>query len=162
MNRKIIGLSLASLLSVSAFAGDYFGVSYRSVSVESGSTDIDLNAIEGKYGRMFTENVGLESRFGLGIGDEDGISIDGSVSVFGVYRYKINDMFTPYGLVGYSSTEFGFEGSSGSEGLNDFSYGFGLDIAIDKKSAVNVEFTELFDNSGAEGSSISAGWIYSF
>ncbi|NVJ59607.1 MAG: porin family protein [Gammaproteobacteria bacterium] len=161
MNKKIIGLSLASLISATAFAGDYVGVSYKMIEVDAGGPAIEPSAIEAKYGHMFNDNIGLETRLGFGVGDDEGVSIDSSLGVYGVYRLKLDQMFTPYGILGYSSTEFGFDGG-GFEAFNDLSYGFGVDIAIERQHAINVEFVELFDKDGIEASSFSAGWTYSF
>ncbi|NVJ58766.1 MAG: porin family protein [Gammaproteobacteria bacterium] len=160
MKKHAIALSVASLFSVSTFAGDYLGVNYKLVEVSAGSLSAEPAVLEVKYGKMFTNEIALEGRLGFGIADDDDLEADSFVGVFGAYHLDLDAIVTPYGLLGYSRTKLS-EGSA-SESRSDISYGFGANIEIDKKSSINVEYTQLFDKDGLEGTSFSAGWHYSF
>ncbi|WP_164503657.1 outer membrane beta-barrel protein [Pleionea sediminis] len=161
MNKKLIGLSAASLLSMSLYAGDYVGVSYKMVEVSEGSFSIEPSAIDGKYGHMLTNNIALESRFGIGVADDEDVGIDSMIGIFGAYHFKLDSIVTPYAIAGFSSTELSVPGGD-SVTRNDFSYGIGADISIDKKSSISVEYVQYFDKDFLEGTAISAGWTYSF
>ncbi|WP_144394761.1 outer membrane beta-barrel protein [Pleionea sediminis] len=160
MNKKVIGLALASLLSAGAYADNYAGVSYKMVEIDGGGGSVEPSAVEGKFGKLFTKNFAVEGRLGVGIADDDSIDVDSMIGVFAAYHFMPKEKFNPYVILGYARTEVSFPGGSNSE--TDVSYGFGGDIAMNPGSALNFEYVNYLDKDGVEATAISVGWTWKF
>ncbi|NVJ59954.1 MAG: outer membrane beta-barrel protein [Gammaproteobacteria bacterium] len=160
MNKKLIALSVAGLLSTSVFADNYAGVSYKMVEIEAGSSSVEPSALEGKYGSFLTNNFALEGRLGFGIADDEGVDIDSLLGVFGAFHFMPKEKFSPYALIGYSRGEISAGSFSDSE--TDISFGFGADIAVNGDGAFNVEYVQYLDKDGVTISALSAGYVWNF
>lgn len=160
MNKKLVVLSVASLLSLPTFADSYAGVSYKIVEVEGNAGSVEPTALEAKYGSFLTENFALEGRLGFGIADDDGLDVDSLLGVYGTFHFMPEEQFSPYALIGYSRGEL--SAGSFSESETDISFGFGADIALNDQGAVNVEYVQYLDKNGVTVSAISAGYVWKF
>lgn len=184
MSNQILNIKnavAAALLSASfaaAAAEPYFGGSFAVVdySVDGISSDASLNAIYGRGGLMFNDNISGEVRLGFGIGDdsinagpyEATIELKNMIGAYVRGGIPVGESFYPYAIIGYTRAEADTEISgpdlneSSSESESDLSFGVGADFSITETLKVNGEYMTYFDKDGAELSGFSIGVAKSF
>ncbi len=161
---SVLAASIASA-SISASAAElYAGGNFAVLD----SHDVTLNAIYGRFGALFNENLSAEARIGFGVGDdtvgETKVELD---NVYGVYvrgGIPVGEVFYPYAIVGYSKAKatdsaYGYS-ESGSE--SDFSFGVGADFKVTDTLKINAEYLSYLDKDEAELTGFSAGVSFSF
>jgi len=163
----IKALLTASIVSASfsASAADlYAGGSYAVLD----SDDVTLNAIYGRFGASFNDNISAEARLGFGVGDDsvDGIKVELD-NLYGVYvrgGIPAGEVFYPYAILGYSKakgTASGF-GVSVSDSESDLSYGVGADFNVNETFKINAEYMSYVDKDDFELTGFSVGVAFSF
>ena len=147
-----LALGLASVAAVQAQQGPYVGGSLSRVEVRiDGLSTAKPTALGIRLGSQVSPNFAVEARLGKGIADD---SVNNGVNVeidtyYGLYAKGIlpmTNLFSAYGLLGYSRGEVTASGPGGSvsDWDNDVSYGLGVDFAITKNTTINVEWARLF------------------
>lgn len=169
-------VATAGLLGLgSAYAADglYFGANFSSVTYkEDGFPSAKPTTLALKLGNQFNKNLAVEGRFGFGLSGDtvtvSGIPIEFEIdNYFGIYGKGIlplSEVFSVYGLVGFTSgkaTASAF-GVSISESDSDVSFGFGADFAVSKSTAINVEWAKLFEGTGYKVEALSIGVNFKF
>lgn len=163
---------LAAALSTAGFAQAqemYVGGNYAMLeySEDGISDEASPDAIYGRFGVFFNENISLEGRLGLGVGEDEitafSIPVDVSVetfySIIGRAGFEAGDVFYPYVAIGYTRGEVEAEaaGFSVSESESDVSLGVGADFRVSDAVSVNLEYMNYYDKDGAELSGFALG-----
>lgn len=144
------------------------------------SDEVTFNAVYGRFGAFFNENISAEARLGLGVGDD---TVDGEKfeldNYYGVYvrgGIPATEIFYPYAILGFTKgkwsssysysevflgEEITISGSdSGSE--SDLSYGVGADFAVTENLKINAEYMSYMDKDAAELTGFTVGVAFSF
>jgi len=158
------------------------------VNAEENKTYIELGAVYGKYQETygwFTTGMGSLK---LGVNLTENISIEGLVatSVADTNFYvgstlvsaRVNNLYGGYlkvkaptsssvdlfGRIGVAGGQVSASSSYGSSWASDtgLSYGGGLDIKIDEKSYVIVDFTSYYNRSGITVTGFGVGYGFRF
>ena len=131
MKKTLLNTSIVLMFGAASFVsnandGMYWGgnLSSNRFSTNDENGDLSLKTFNGRIGKAFNENISLEARIGLGLGDDktslhyenhdenyDYIS-DETISfklknTFGLYLragFPINEYFAPYAILGYTQT----------------------------------------------------------
>lgn len=182
---------LASLLLVagvcqsgSAAAVDeglYYGVQIAQINFDQDDVpDLDLPALVGRLGYMFTSNFGVEGRLGGGIGDDDKdfnftvnkvtdknanwkVKIESFAGAYGVARADLSESFGVYGLAGVTNMSVKrtlksqFTSGSGTEDETSFSIGAGLDYGFTDSFRFTLEAMSYMDKSDFTATAVSLG-----
>lgn len=147
----------------SGTGGLYAGANYTFVSIDDGSVDADVGMLSGKVGAMVSPYFGLEARAGFGANDDTigGTDIE-LKSLFGGYatlNLANESPATPYLIFGFTRYEFelsNFAGST-SDDDSDFSFGIGVDVAINSALSANVEYMRYGKTEGITVDGIGLG-----
>ncbi len=156
--------------ALAADTGWYAGASYaQTFYKESGLSELDLSAIQVQGGYRMTPHLALETRFGLGIGDDTTrefiygervdltTEIDYVVSGFAKAILPL-DAIELYALAGftYASLEYDLRlvnyGYSVQEddSDSDFSYGVGLAVNPQDNVSLFIEYVSYYDKDDVE------------
>ena len=152
---QLIAAGAALLASNLAMAELYGGANYSAVELDTTATDFDLGAVSGRVGSQVNENLSAEFRVGVGVSDDDSVEID---KYFGGYirgSLPLNEGIAPYVIAGF--TDVDVDSDAGSDSEDDFSYGIGVDFALDNQLTLNVEYMQLIDGDDWEASAFSLG-----
>ena len=148
---------LAILFSDNIFAdGEYFGVNLSQVRFqEPGIPEARPLALSISAGKKINKNFAVEARVAKGVREDEINVFDTPVEVeinqsFGVYVLGIIplDVFSVYGVIGYSDGKITARTDefSISDTDHSVSYGIGGDVFLGKNLSINVEYTKYFDN----------------
>ncbi len=135
---------------------------------EDGFDDANVAGIFGRLGKQYTDNLAAEVRLGFGLGSDTVSGVDFEMQEFyGAYlkvSAPVGERLDPYLLVGYTqiSVEVSALGVSVDDSADDFSYGVGTDIDLDKDLQGSVEFVRYADKDGAKFTSLSFGLSKAF
>lgn len=172
MRTFLITLLLLVCPALAAASNGYAALSYVFASVEPKDADssASVNAVQFNFGSWLNQDstLGVEGRIGLGFNDDkarfpDSDSRDVEINrYFGGYaRAQFPDTLPvrPYGLLGVTRVETTerLPSRSRSENYNDFSLGFGLDVALDHDIYANLEFLRAVDRGTRQISFLSLG-----
>ena len=178
MNKKIIiALLTLAIVNVGSLKAEsmYYGAgaAFLDFSDNEISDSASLNAIFGRLGMQFNENIAAELRLGIGIGDDtlDIFGFDATVELDTLYGFylkggvPVSDAFYPYAVLGYSRGEAtasvpGFGSDSSSE--SDFSYGLGVDFIVTDYVSVNLEYMNYLDKDGSEIDGFAIGFTVKY
>jgi opacity protein-like surface antigen len=146
-----LALSMASIGAAQAQQGSYVGGSLSRVEVRiDGLATAKPSALGVKLGSEISPNFAVEVRLGKGITDDsvNGVAVEID-TFYGLYVKGIvpmTNLFSAYGLLGYSRGEVTASGPGGStsDWDNDVSYGLGVDFALTKTTSVNLEWARMF------------------
>jgi opacity protein-like surface antigen len=149
-----LALGLASVAAAQAQQGLYVGGSLSRVEVRvDGLSTAKPTALGVRLGNQFSPNLAVEARLGKGITDDtvNGVKVEID-TYYGIYAKGIlpmTNLFSAYGLLGYSRGEVTRSGPGGSasDWDSDVSYGLGVDFAITKNTTINVEWARMFKGS---------------
>ncbi|WP_303906873.1 porin family protein [Thiohalomonas denitrificans] len=180
---------LATLLSSSALAApagtNYAGGQFAQVTYdESGFDEFKPTALIGRFGHFFSPNFALEGRLGTGLSDDSktyyesgyvvdlSFEVDSIIGVYGVGHLPVNDVFSVYGLAGYSRVDAtveatatdGFSTASISESGDEsgFSLGVGAEVNVGPNAALTLEYVSYLDESDFTVDALSAGLNFRF
>ena len=135
--------------------GDYVKLGGISAVAASGGYKIPLN--------QENSTILVGGRYGVGMGDDNGVEMDSLLGAFVKYQYDIDSEWYIQGIAAYTQFEYSFDynyfgfnySASGSD--SELSVGFGGGYRINDESAVEFSY-ENFDYDGA----ISLGYRYEF
>ena len=178
--KKIALASVLALVAIGAQAQTYGELGYTSMTFketkDGNAIKVSPSAIRGILGYELNPNLALEGMAAFGIGDATfkigGESLSGFKlkvdNIFGVYlkpKMKLNDAIEIFGRVGYARLKgtLTFTGL-GSESASDngFSYGAGLNYAIDSKTSLNVDYMQYLNKDGVKFNGFTFGAGYKF
>ncbi|MEH6641384.1 porin family protein [Vreelandella glaciei] len=178
--KKHLSIAIAAasfaLASTSAFAnsaGDgYFGAlaSHYTFDVEGASDDLNPTGLTLRGGYFLTDNVAVEGRLGTGLSDDtvSGTSTDAELDqLLGVYvtgYLPVNDVFSFYGLIGFTYAEATLSNrfASISDDDDGFSYGVGGQVNFTPAVSGQIEYVSYLDKSDYNLSAASIGLSYHF
>ncbi len=142
-------------------------------------TNLNYTALVGRLGVQFHENLSVEARLGLSIGDDtfdaeltsgsstSTLSFDAKIDNFygGYFRVGMPvEQFYPYVLAGWTEGDFEIEGGgvTASSSNSDVSYGIGTDIRISDNISANLEWANYYDKGNEKISGFLIGIVTSF
>ncbi|WP_237673842.1 porin family protein [Vreelandella profundi] len=178
--KKIILISaLASsfALASSTTLADNTGTSYvgglfshYTYDESSGSSDASPTGLTVRGGYFLTDYIAIEGRLGTGISDDtiSGTSIDLELDqLMGAYAagyLPLNNMFSLYGLIGFSYAEGSASNRLTSISFDDdgFSYGAGAQINFTPQVSGQLEYMYYLDKSDYDLTAASLGVSYNF
>ena len=172
MLKALLAASIISASCAASAAEMYAGGGIAVLDAD----DVTYNAVYGRFGAFFNENISAEARLGLGVGDD---TVDGAKyeldNYYGVYirgGIPATEIFYPYAILGftkgkasysYSEVILGQEFSaSGSDSESDLSYGVGADFAVTENLKINAEYMSYMDKDAAELTGFTVGVAFSF
>ncbi|MBY6197331.1 porin family protein [Vibrio hangzhouensis] len=175
--KLLVCLSFAPSISLASERSDfekfgYLGVGYSYVNAElemseKNSESFDNSMVGIIVGYQFHKNMGVELR-GYGNVKDDKILELVDVKFnhqFGIYlkpTLPVAKYFTLYGLLGYADLKAtaSFEGGSDSDNDQDVQYGIGISVNKATPLELQVEWLQLYDDSGLEASGINLNLVY--
>lgn len=164
----LLAASVASA-SISASAAElYAGGSFAVLD----SDEVTLNAVYGRFGAFFNDNISAEARLGFGVGDDtvnyDGVDVKAELdNVYGAYLrggIPAGEIFYPYAILGYTKGKLTASayGVSASDSESDLSFGVGADFNVTEALKINAEYMSYMDKDEAELTGFSVGVAFSF
>jgi opacity protein-like surface antigen len=164
-------LLLGALTNAHADDGFYFGANYAHASYkEQGFEKVNPGALVFRFGKELNPNFALEGRVAGGIGHDRlsgspvTLEIDHYYGGYGKLMLPLGDRLSLYGLAGFTrgrtTAKNGLASYSQTDG--DVSYGFGADIALDRRLSLNLEVARLYEGDAYKVSAVSAGLGFKF
>jgi opacity protein-like surface antigen len=154
-----LALCLASIGTAQAQQSAYGGISLSSAEIRiDGLSTAKPTALGVKLGSQASPNFAVEARLGKGIADDSVNGVDVEIDTYyGLYAKGIvpmTNLFSAYGLLGYTRGEVTASGPGGSRSDwdGDVSYGFGVDFALSQSTSINIEWARLLKGSIAGSS----------
>lgn len=187
MNIKLVFIALAGTLflitktGVAGTEGDYyFGLQYGIGNYDEDgiSETYEPTLLVGRLGRFLTPVLAIEGRLGAGLDDDTHnlpgfgnrdvtLEIDNAIGLFGAAHLNLTESSSVYGLLGLSRVEGttslpSFPGLESTEDNSSVSYGFGADIGIGSRWALNIEYIRYLDKEDFDFDVGSVGASFSF
>lgn len=160
MFKTLLAASIVSASCAASAADMYAGGGVAVLEAD----ELTFNAVYGRFGAFFNENISAEARLGLGVGDD---TLDGAKheldNYYGAYvrgGIPAGETFYPYAILGYTKGKVSAAGG-GSVSDSDLSYGVGADFKITETLKINAEYLTYIDKD-AELTGFSAGVAFSF
>lgn len=164
--------TLATTSAVANSAGSgYVGAlaSHYTYDVE-GVDDINPTGLTLRGGYFLTDNVAVEGRLGTGLSEDtvSGTNVDAELDqLMGVYvtgYLPVNEVFSFYGLLGFSYAEATLSNrfTSISDDDDGFSYGAGVQVNFTPQVSGQLEYVSYLDKSDYSLSAASIGLSYHF
>lgn len=178
--KKLIAVALlssaAAMTAVTASANSagsgYVGAlaSHYTFDVEGTSDDLNPTGLTVRGGYFLTDNVAVEGRLGTGLNDDTisgtnvDIELDQLVGVYAVGHLPVNEVFSFYGLVGFSYAEatLSAPGASVSDDDDGFSYGAGVEVNFTPVVSAQLEYASYLNKSDYDLNAASIGISYKF
>ncbi len=146
----------------------YAGVNYNFVAIDDGWDRLNVETISGKIGAQPHPFIGIEARFGFGVGEHqlDGVNYELN-NTFGGYaslNLANGSPITPYFLLGVSNIEIEATSIAGTttEEDSDFSFGAGVEIEMAPGLAGNIEYLNYYDNGTTIVDGVGLGVTFRF
>lgn len=165
---SILAASMASAAMSASAAELYAGGNFAVLDADEAT----LNAVYGRFGAFFNENISAEARLGFGVGDDTvnygGVDIKAELdNVYGAYLrggIPAGEVFYPYAIIGYTKGKFtgSAYGVSVSNSESDFSFGVGADFKVTDTLKINAEYLSYLDKDEAELTGFAVGVAFSF
>jgi opacity protein-like surface antigen len=175
-------LAIASALTLAAFSASaqmYGEVGVSAVTVEESFPGNKLKAspvaIRGIFGYEINPNFAVEGLVAFGMSDDD-VKLNGNT--VGRSNFKVDNMFGIYakpkvkltpeleGFVragfAHSKATTSIDGKSSSGSLSSFSYGLGVNYALNKTTSVNVDYMSYLDKNESKDTGFTFGVGYKF
>jgi outer membrane autotransporter protein len=178
--KKLIAVTLlssaAAMAAVTASANSagssYVGVLASHYSYEESGYSEELNptGLTLRGGHFLTDNFAVEGRLGTGLNDDTvsgtnvDVELDQVVGVYAVGHLPVSDVFSFYGLLGFSYAEatLSVPGASVSGDDDGFSYGAGVEVNFTPAISGQLEYVSYLDKSDYELNAASLGLSYNF
>ncbi|MGO1535017.1 MAG: porin family protein [Halomonas sp.] len=178
--KKLIAVALlssaAATTAVSATANSagagYVGAlaSHYTFDVEGASDDLNPTGVTLRGGYFLTDYVAVEGRLGTGLSDDNisgtnaDVELDQLMGVYALGQLPVNDVFSLYGLLGFSYAEatVSAPGVSVSDDDDGFSYGVGAQVNFTPQVVGQLEYVSYLDKSDYELNAASIGLSYNF
>ena len=160
--------------------GGFAMVNYEE-TIQGDNLDFDPTALVGRIGYGVVDNFAIEGRLGFGLSDDsvsrtDGVNtatatveVDQIAGVYGVGYLPVSEVFSIYGLAGFTRGELtakvelnGASLSEASDDDTDFSYGVGAEAGLAQNISGYVEWVSYLDKDDYETTGVSLGAKYSF
>lgn len=187
MKIKLILIALAGSLLLVTKAGVagtegeyYFGLQYGFGNYDENgiSETFEPTLLVGRMGRFLTPVFAVEGRLGIGLDDDTHnlpgfgnrdvtLEIDNALGLFGAAHINLTASSSLYGLLGISRVEGttrlpDFPGLESTEDNSSVSYGFGLDLGLGGRWALNIEYMRYLDKEDFDFDVGSVGASFSF
>lgn len=147
----------------------YAGAAYETMNLGGdGGSDFDVDAATVKLGAGLHRFMAVEARAGFGVNDDSqgGVTaeIDQFYSAFLKGMVPVHRNVSLYGLAGYSKVEVSASGplGSGSNDVEDFSYGAGVAWHFNRNVSINAEWVSYVDKEDVEMDGVGLGASFSF
>lgn len=178
--KKIILISaLAStfaLANSTAFADGagsaYVGglASHYVFDVDGASEDLNPTGLTLRGGYFLTDNFAVEGRLGTGLNDDNvsgtnvDLELDQLMGVYAAGYLPVNNVFSFYGLLGFSYAEATLSNrfASASDDDDGFSYGAGVQFKFTPQIAGQLEYVSYLSKSDYDLNAASLGLSYHF
>ena len=145
---KKVLLVLSMFLSSMVSAGAYVGASYNTIDFG----DVEFDASQLVVGAQFNDYIGIEARYGSGIGDEsiDGVTVELD-SVYGGYltlSAPLSDSLSAYAIIGktWAEATASYGGYSESAKDDTGSVGLGARYSIREALTIRAEYMKYDDD----------------
>lgn len=164
MFKSLLAASIVSASCAASAAELYAGGGVAVLDAD----EVTLNAVYGRFGAFFNENISAEARLGLGVGDDSfggaKVELDNFYGVYVRGGIPAGEVFYPYAVLGYTKgkTSFSGGGFSDSNSDSDLSYGIGADFKVTESLKINAEYLSYLDKDEAEITGVSVGVAFSF
>ncbi len=159
MKKLLSAAACGLLLSGTALADIYGGLSYGALETEMGSRDFDTPTLNIAIGNTFNPNIAIEGRIGFGIDDDSDSGVKAEIEdYFAIYAkpmLPLSDVLTLYGLIGIAETTIDTNFGKGDD--DDISYGIGLSAKIQNGVEIFGEYISLYDDKNIEVSGFNLG-----
>ncbi|MGD8420988.1 MAG: porin family protein [Gammaproteobacteria bacterium] len=187
MNIKLILIALVGSLFLATKAGVagtegeyYFGLQYGYGNYDEDgiSETFEPTLLIGRFGRFLTPVIAIEGRLGAGLDDDTHnlpefgnrdatLEIDSMLGLFGTAHLNLTESSSIYGVLGMSKVKGtaslpSFPGLESTESNSSVSYGFGADIGIGSRWAVNIEYIRYLDKEDFDFDVGSVGASFNF
>lgn len=163
MKKILATAALMIAVTTSAFAGTYGEVSYGTATATTGGVSLNHGVVRGIVGTTITPNIAVEGHAVVGTASATSLAkLDSSLGAFVKASYNITPTVGVFGRAGYVRNNWSspFVGISGHD--SGGAYGVGATYAVSKNSAVVLDYTQLYNQGGVRGSTITAGYKLNF
>jgi opacity protein-like surface antigen len=169
--KKLMLVTAISAISFGVMADQEFylgaSTSFLTYSEEYVSDEASLSMLGINAGLKINDYFGLETRLGIGMGDDTvsvydynygqvdvDVELDSMIGFYAKFTAPVHERIKPYVIAGYTKGEVTYSsmGFSESESESDLSYGVGFDLTIspENKVSIGMEYMSYFDKDGAE------------
>ena len=178
MIKHVIATAL-TLAAFSASAQMYGEIGYTKVTVKDSDSGFNFKssptAVRGILGYEINPNFAIEGLAAFGMSDdnvkENGRTLQGAKfkidNTFGIYA-KPKVKFTPeleaFVRAGFAQTKatYSERGFSESSSESSFSYGLGMNYALNKTTSLNVDYMSYYEKDGVTATGFTFGVGYKF
>jgi len=170
--RTAIGLGALLAVSTPCFSETQLLVEYNKVNFDDTLVDVSPSSFSIGIEYDFNEHFSVLGKYGIGVQDDTGNTFFGDAQVdidnlYGVY-FKAgilpDAVAKPYALIGYTKTKLtaNFNGLKFGQSEDDISYAVGVEFDVAEKFILNLDYSQLIDNSDVDMSSFNLGVKYEF
>jgi len=156
--KKLLPLSIASVIATNSFAGQNLGVSYS--SIDMALLDLKPSMMNLHLESDNHKNIRAEGRFSLGLTDDEsfynGAHISAEIDHVVSVHFKLSPDFdatvAPYLSIGYAHVEatatadVGYNWTEVTESVSDSIIGVGLRMKLDERASGFVEIGKFDDS----------------
>lgn len=183
--KKLLPFSVLFVTSspfLMADAGWYGGLSTAVADYqEAGMRDLEINTLQAQIGHRVNDNLAMELRLGVGVGDDSNIesAMGQSIEVKLEANYLVSGfvkgilplgMVDVYALAGFTTLDLSVEATnlntnataSLDDDGSDVSYGAGLSFKPTEQSSIFLEYINFYDDSSVEVTGYTLGFNLSF
>lgn len=164
MFKTLLAASIVSASCAASAADMYAGGGVAVLDAD----EVTLNAVYGRFGAFFNENISAEARLGLGVGDDSWggakVELDNFYGAYLRGGIPTGEVFYPYAILGFTKGKMSASGGglSMSDSDSDLSYGVGADFSVSDSLKINAEYMSYIDKDDFEISGFTAGVAFSF
>lgn len=161
---SVLAASIASTSFSASAAELYAGGNFAVLDAD----EVTLNAIYGRFGALFNENLSAEARVGFGVGDDTWgdakVELDNFYGAYVRGGIPVGEIFYPYAILGYTKGKISVSGDGGSASFSDsdLSFGVGADFKVSDLLKINAEYLSYVDSDDVELTGFSVGVSFSF
>lgn len=178
--KKLIAVTLftsaAAMTAVTASANSagsgYIGAlaSHYTFDVSGTSEDLNPTGLTLRGGYFLTDFIAVEGRLGTGLNDDNisgtnvDVELDQLMGVYATGYLPVNDVFSFYGLLGFTYAEAKISNhfASASDDDDGFSYGAGVQFDFTPQIAGQLEYVSYLSKSDYDLNAASIGLSYNF
>ena len=178
----MIKLAIASALTLAAFSASaqmYGEIGFTAVKYEENvfgyKAESSPTAIRGIFGYEINPNLAIEGLAAFGLSDDKikvgGYTIPGANfkvdNVFGIYakpKFKFTPELEGFVRAGFAQSKgtASLNGQSSSASESGFSYGLGVNYALNKTTSLNVDYMSYLDKNESKATGFTFGVGYKF
>ncbi|MBN2865824.1 MAG: porin family protein [Thiotrichales bacterium] len=186
MKRILISAAIAATslaFANTALANDngmYVGASYDMMTIDDSADKFDTNVLTLKLGKNFTQNLGIELVYGVGVSDSsvtgifDGEPVTATAGVknyYGAYLTGVNpvtDQISLTGKIGWTNTTLDVKGTYLGETVktefddDSFSWSVGALYKATEAVSLTADYTLLYMDGDSDIKGFTLGAKYAF